>query len=56
MVIRICLSMANKNRFCGAEEYRVDGTFPRLTKNKIAYQITSARYTIDLASIAGFRR
>jgi len=43
-------------RFNGAEEYRVDGSFPRLTKNNIAYQITSARYTIDLASVAVFKR
>jgi hypothetical protein len=45
-----------KYRFNGAEQYRVDGAFPRLTKNNIAYQITSARYTIDLASIAVFKR
>jgi len=45
-----------KYRFCGAEEYRVDVTFPRLTKGNIAYQITSARYSIDLASIAVFRK
>jgi hypothetical protein len=45
-----------KYRFCGAEEYRVDGTFPKLTRNNIAYQIISARYAIDLASIAAFRR
>ena len=43
-------------RFCGSEEYCVDNTFPRLTKNNIAYQITSARYTIALASIAVFKR
>ena len=45
-----------KYRFCGAEGYRVDGTFPKLTRNNIAYQIISARYAIDLASIAAFRR
>lgn len=45
-----------KYRFTGAEEYRVDDTFPRLTKNNIAYQITSARYTVDLASIAMYRK
>ncbi|NLV23059.1 MAG: PD-(D/E)XK motif protein [Syntrophomonadaceae bacterium] len=45
-----------KYRFCGAEEYCVDGTFPKLTRNNIAYQINSARYAIDLASIAAFRR
>lgn len=45
-----------KYRFCGVEEYLVDGTFPRITKGNIAYQITSARYTIDLASIAVFRK
>jgi hypothetical protein len=45
-----------KYRLCGVEEYLVDGTFPKLTKGNIAYQITSARYTIDLASIALFKR
>lgn len=45
-----------KYRFCGAEEYLVDGTFPRLTKRNIAYQIRSAKYSIDLASIAVFRK
>lgn len=45
-----------KYRFCGAEEYLVDKTFPRLTKGNIAYQITSANYTIDLASIVLFKK
>lgn len=45
-----------KYRFSGAEEYRVDSTFPRLTKNNVVHQIASARYTIDIASIAEFRR
>ncbi len=45
-----------KYRSCGSEEYLVNGTFPKLTKGNTAYQITSASYTIDSASIALFRK
>jgi len=41
---------------CGEEEYLVGRTFPRLTKGNIAFQITAAKYSIDLASIAVFRK
>lgn len=45
-----------KYRFCGAEEYVVDEAFPRLIKGNIAYQITSAQYNIDIASISMYRK
>lgn len=41
---------------CGTERYRVDNSFPKLTKTNIPAQVSALHYELDLPSLAGWRK